>query len=573
MITKVTKDNYDTYQRLFSEINEKLSYTEDKEVIKDIGDYFLALGSIRDHVVDTKSDYHFLILPMDEGIFEINANTRAINVPTEFARNGVAVQGDEAAEIIYFSVDRYFDTTDLFERDILIQYELPDGAQGLVVPCNKTIDFIKDKVVFGWIIDNTITAQPGNVKFSIRFYERGTDEYDKPILKFGFGTLTATIKVNQALSIDIEDAEAIKSILTDKVQQYYDTMRSSKNDGADVIPAEPSFTDIDPDTGIIASNDTIKGRAFFTEASLDNSKKSIGELSYYFAYTGNENNANEEIAAIADYQKADVETYNRYDIYWFAENGVKPYTKYYYNADTWEEDKEKLYYQFATLTPTKPGQYQLVAVNTTGRGVSKLEAEAKTSPWIIPFAEKVNIDIPDYIMISDETGAAVITPTYTKNDKGVLTYQWYKNDAAINEATDKTYSASTEGVYQVKVTNTLSEDNATETSSKNINVSLSPLQPTIKHYLIDGVEKTKEDLDEDININGAARSIGVVLNELDSRSDEITYQWYKGATPIVGATDNTLPVVVSGSYKVEITNTYNTFTKKTTSEKFTVFEE
>lgn len=573
MITKVTKDNYDTYQRLFSEINEKLSYTEDKEVIKDIGDYFLALGSIRDHVVDTKSDYHFLILPMDEGIFEINANTRAINVPTEFARNGVAVQGDEAAEIIYFSVDRYFDTTDLFERDILIQYELPDGGQGLVVPCNKTIDFIKDKVVFGWIIDNTITAQPGNVKFSIRFYERGTDEYDKPILKFGFGTLTATIKVNQALNIDIEDAEAIKSILTDKVQQYYDTMRSSKNDGADVIPAEPSFIDIDPDTGIIASNDTIKGRAFFTEASLDNSKKSIGELSYYFAYTGNENNANEEIAAIADYQKADVDVYNRYDIYWFTENGVKPYTKYYYNADTWEEDKEKLYYQFATLMPTKPGQYQLVAVNTTGRGVSKLEAEAKTNPWIIPFAEKVNIDIPDYIMISDETGTAVITPTYTKNDEGVLTYQWYKNDVAISEATDKTYSASTEGVYQVKVTNTLSEDNTTDTSSKNISVSLSPLQPTIKHYLIDGVEKTKEDLDEDINIHGAARSIGVVLNELESRSDEVTYQWYKGATPIVGATNNTLPVVVSGSYKVEITNTYNTFTKKTTSEKFTVFEE
>lgn len=573
MITKVTKDNHDTYQRLFSEINEKLSYTEDKEVIRDIGDYFLALGSIRDHVVGTESDWHFLILPVDEGLFEINANTRAISVPTEFARNGVAVQGDESAEIIYFSIDRYFDTTDLFERDILIQYELPNGEQGLIVPCNKTIDFIKDKVVFGWIIDETITKQAGNVKFSVRFYERGKDEYDNPILKFGFGTLTSTIKINQALNIDIEDADAITSILTDKTQQYYSFMRSSKNDSADVVPAKPSFVGISPDTGIIASNDTIKGRAMFTEEALENSKKSIGELSYYFAYTGNENNANEEIAAVTDYQKAEVDNYNRYDIYWFAGNGTEPYTKYYYDAATWEEDKDKLYYQFATLTPTKPGQYQLVAVNTTGRGVSKLEEKATTEAWIIPFADKVTIVVDGYIMIDDDSNTAIISPTYTKNDKGILTYQWYKDDGMIDKETNKSYTASTEGTYYVKVTNTLSSDNITETTSKNIIVSLPPLKPSIKNYLIDGAEKTEKDLDEDIYINGAARSIGVVLNEFPNRSDEITYQWYKGAKEIAGANSNTLQVTEVGSYKVAITNKYNTFTKTIFSEKFFIQEE
>ena len=62
----------------------------------------------------------WLILPRDEGLFEIDANSRKINIPAEFSRNGVGVQGDELAEIIYFSIDRYFDTTDLYDKDIFV---------------------------------------------------------------------------------------------------------------------------------------------------------------------------------------------------------------------------------------------------------------------------------------------------------------------------------------------------------------------------------------------------------------------------------------------------------------------
>jgi hypothetical protein len=48
-------------------------------------------------------------MPLDEPLFEIDANSRSIAVPSEFSRNGVGVKGDHQAETLYFRVDRYFD--------------------------------------------------------------------------------------------------------------------------------------------------------------------------------------------------------------------------------------------------------------------------------------------------------------------------------------------------------------------------------------------------------------------------------------------------------------------------------
>jgi hypothetical protein len=62
----------------------------------------------------------YTVLPLDEEHFEINANTRAINIPASFKKNGVAVQGDDLAEVLYFKIDRYFDYMDLNNTDIFI---------------------------------------------------------------------------------------------------------------------------------------------------------------------------------------------------------------------------------------------------------------------------------------------------------------------------------------------------------------------------------------------------------------------------------------------------------------------
>jgi hypothetical protein len=50
----------------------------------------------------------YLMLPIDETPFRINANERTITVPPAFDKCG-GVQSDNYAEIITFTIDRYFD--------------------------------------------------------------------------------------------------------------------------------------------------------------------------------------------------------------------------------------------------------------------------------------------------------------------------------------------------------------------------------------------------------------------------------------------------------------------------------
>ena len=88
----------------------------------------------------------FTKLPLDEPYFEIKANTRAITIPDEFKKNGVAVQGDDLAEVVYFMIDRYFDAVDLNNTEIYIEWETPKSkATGTVTksvsePYLKVID-------------------------------------------------------------------------------------------------------------------------------------------------------------------------------------------------------------------------------------------------------------------------------------------------------------------------------------------------------------------------------------------------------------------------------------------------
>ena len=48
-------------------------------------------------------------IPADEPIYNIDLNTRIIEAPSE-----LGVESDHEAELIYFSVDRFFDQTDLY---------------------------------------------------------------------------------------------------------------------------------------------------------------------------------------------------------------------------------------------------------------------------------------------------------------------------------------------------------------------------------------------------------------------------------------------------------------------------
>ena len=66
--------------------------------------------------------------------------------------------------------------------------------------------------------------------------------------------------------------------------------------------------------------------------------------------------------------------------------------------------------------------------------------------------------------------ATPLTVTATVSDGGVLSYQWYLNDAEITGATQNTYTPKTdtegEFKYKVKVTNTLASATGNQKAEK-----------------------------------------------------------------------------------------------------------
>jgi len=121
MITKLTADNASRYYGpAFELINQALETAGNPLRIHSIEDYFNNLYSDiipllvnqrenANGVIEGIRGGYLLLMPADEEIFEIDANTRTITVPAKIKKNGIGVYGDHRAEMIVLAVDRYFD--------------------------------------------------------------------------------------------------------------------------------------------------------------------------------------------------------------------------------------------------------------------------------------------------------------------------------------------------------------------------------------------------------------------------------------------------------------------------------
>lgn len=149
----------------------------------------------------------FLMLPMDEihgnNVLVIDPNSRAINVPASFARNGVSVTGDELAETLLFEIDRFFDITDLVTTDIYVQWTNPKGDEGASKITMIDYNSKAGKLLFGWPLTSKVTVENANqtngqLKFAVRFFKR--DGSGK--INYSLNTLPATVTIKQALYTD-----------------------------------------------------------------------------------------------------------------------------------------------------------------------------------------------------------------------------------------------------------------------------------------------------------------------------------------------------------------------------------
>lgn len=203
MITK-TVDLDSAYQEIFDEIREKSEGALD---IDNIESFFGNLLEI------TALDKKYLRLPVDEPLFEIDANSRKIDVPSEFKSNGLSVQGDHLAETVFFSIDRYFDYMDLSTCDISINWKM-GSETGRTHNFIMNTDIIPGSIVFGWPVNKTITAKSGALSFAVEFCKKNDDDE----ITYAFNTLASTINIKDGLVVESAEVtnleEDILSILT-----------------------------------------------------------------------------------------------------------------------------------------------------------------------------------------------------------------------------------------------------------------------------------------------------------------------------------------------------------------------
>lgn len=141
-----------------------------------------------------------LLLPSSKRTYHIDLETRKVESP-EF----LGVEREHKAEVLYFTVNRYFDYIDLAETVCIIKYvNANKESRYYAVPFYDVVtpnqanwdDGREDKstelMLIPWVLDGNVVATHGAVEFSFEFYKM--DEDGLKII-YSLNTLPVTSKV------------------------------------------------------------------------------------------------------------------------------------------------------------------------------------------------------------------------------------------------------------------------------------------------------------------------------------------------------------------------------------------
>lgn len=200
------------YDELFARMQEYSG-----KPVNDIHSYLYALDGLMKEM-STKlnaNTYNLLRLPLTEPVFEINPDTREITVPKAFKENGLTIQGDKLAEIVWFKMPRFFDLTDFynFKNDgtktnsdfedyhTYIEWynpsaKLDEHVRGVDLAYAMTCD--EDYVYFGWPLADKVSGEAGTIQFTVRFL--GVQDGE---IKFNFSTRIQSCVIKTTLNFDL----------------------------------------------------------------------------------------------------------------------------------------------------------------------------------------------------------------------------------------------------------------------------------------------------------------------------------------------------------------------------------
>ena len=506
----------------------------------------------------------YAMLPVDEEVFFIDANSRTITVPTSFKRNGIAVQGDEVAEIIYFKINRYFDFMDLNNTEIYIQYEDSKGNKDVCQEWVRDIESDPDYLIFGWALRDPITKHDGTLKFSVRFVN--WDDEDGTV-SYNFSTLEASASVNKALNLTIDAARAetendeVNKMIMKRLKRSIVVGADKANSPEYLLTLEDWVKQKEDADEYIYSVDLVNGKYLFKVLAYSTDAGSIN----YSWQRGNEILPNTPLYElvphdIVDGEETDYVTAQQYHIYYgLSEDGKSYYVLTGINpGDRITDDCYELY---GSYEATIAGNYKAVATNKV-----LLDEAAKSSKEIlIPFPVQAGC-FPnggrgaDYIMLPNTYTVNIRTTPINNDKEGTdnkynYEYQWYKD--GIEKENE--ISGEIKQDLQIVGTENANIENANEVQGKyylkttairnNAKVD-SFSNAFLVTYFADNI-KTVELHDSEGNLITQVANCGdhliatpvfdkgYQLSEPDFQ--ELTYQWYifennGKETPIEGAT-------------------------------------
>ncbi len=218
-------------------------------------------------------------------------------------------------------------------------------------------------------------------------------------------------------------------------------------------------------------------------------------------------------------------------------SGTSPITSQWYNNSGQIAGATATSYIIPQSSSADAGTYYVKATNSCGTAVST-SATLTVNTGVAITAQSTSATVCD--------GAS---PSFSITTSGTapITYQWYKDNTAINSATNNTYNltsvdTSDAATYYVIATNTCN------TSQSNLMLLTVNESPTINSQPSSATV-----------CSGSATQLGVSA----TGTAPMTYQWYKGGSSITGGTNSSYLIspatsADAGTYYVKATNSCGT---------------
>ena len=514
----------------------------------------------------------YLMIPLDEAYFKIDANKRTISIPTVFAANGVSIAGDHRAETLLFEIDRYFDFIDLLRTNIYVQWTDANNKTGATLI--SLIDYDDQKIRFGWVLSDQVTKDTGNLTFSIRFFMRN----DSGVIYYSLNTLPVTVRIRAALRLTIEET------YTDEAPYLFtQAIVNGASSSSGTFPVHPTIFEQIPTP--------VEAHAEMTSVYLDENNTCTfkigayttdnGSLSYNWKFLPsgqseiidlNENYTDYGIDISVKYEKTKDATVNPFKSYYTTDDGI---AYELFDGEAFIEGTD--YYEaiaYCVITNTNQsivGRYNANVVNTIGTNTSTTSSIYWTinKPQSITYTKDLNTS--GNIILEDE-GKNLHVIAAPDDSHATLTYQWYYSDekdgemSLIPDATSNLYNAEDAGWYKVITTSTLNREIFQEDSAI-AKVTFTPAAPTIIYK--SGDKNVNVTFDSSV----VERVVSVDIEELtgDLETEGVTYEWLHqakeaditfepveiGTFGVIAVENNNLTLTWSGDQEVFICKVIN----------------